>query len=541
MSEKDRPTIPFTPSESDESSLFPGEFTELIAGAVIGPYQLLRQIGEGGMGVVWLAEQHEPIARQVALKIIKPGMDTKRVVARFATEKQVLARLDHPSIARVYDAGTTPMGRPYFVMEYVRGIAITDYCDKNRLSTNARIALFIKVCEGVQAAHQKAIIHRDIKPHNVLVTIQGDESEPKIIDFGMAKATDQRLGDQPLHTEIGHFLGTPEYMSPEQAEVTGLDIDTRTDVYSLGALLYELFTGEMPFGSRDLKTRSVEEIRRSIREDDPLPPSARVSGLGPESKILTRRQSSSVDNLQREIRGDLDWITLKAMEKDRTRRYSSPKEMADDLRRFLNNEAVLASPPSFVYKMRKFVRRHRVGVAFMAATSVLIVAFAATMAIQAERIANERDRANTEAETSRQVSEFLVKLFGVSDPSESRGNTVTAREILDAGALRVREDLADQPVSQVTMMRTMGRVYTELSLYSEAEPLLEESVRLAAENPAVSNLEKAAGFYELAKLYSWTNRTSEAEELSRQSLQLREQELGLNHLLVAQSLNALGN
>jgi len=266
MSEEDRPTVSAQPPDP----AYPGEFADLIAGSFVGPYLLKRRLGEGGMGVVWLAEQHEPIKRRVALKIIKAGMDTKRVVARFATERQVLARLDHPNIARVYDAGTTETGRPYFVMEYVRGVAITEYCNRNRLDTRARIALFIKVCEGVQAAHQKAIIHRDIKPHNVMVTVQGDEAEPKIIDFGMAKAMDERVGDQSIYTQEGHFIGTPEYMSPEQAEVTGLDIDTRTDVYSLGALLYELFTGEMPFGSRDLKKRSVEEIRRSIREDDPI-------------------------------------------------------------------------------------------------------------------------------------------------------------------------------------------------------------------------------------------------------------------------------
>ena len=438
MSSQDLPTQPLLPSERESLLNHAGDFPQLAPGDNIGPYRLHRRLGEGGMGVVWLAEQTEPISRRVALKVIKFGMDSRRVVARFATERQVLARLDHPNFARVYDAGTTDTGRPYFAMEYVHGMAITDYCDKHKLDTNQRIELFLKVCEGVQHAHQNAIIHRDLKPHNVLVTVQGDQAIPKIIDFGVAKAIDQRLTEQTVFTELGHFIGTPEYMSPEQADVSDQDIDTRTDIYSLGALLYELFTGQMPFDSKELRRQGIDEIRRRIREDDPLPPSARVSRLEPDTQVITQRHTNSVSKLAREVRGDLDWITMKAMEKDRTRRYNSPKEMADDLRRHLNNEPVLASPPSAFYRTQKFVRRHTVGVAFAALTTVMLIAFAATMTVQAGRIATERDRANAEAETASQVSEFLVKLFDVSDPSESRGNTVTAREILDAGAERVQ-------------------------------------------------------------------------------------------------------
>jgi len=541
MSNQDIPTLPIPPSEGDDQAPHSGDYPHLAPGDQIGPYRLHRLLGEGGMGVVWLAEQHEPINRRVALKIIKFGMDTRRVVARFATERQVLARLDHPNFARVYDAGTTDTGRPYFAMEYVHGMAITDFCDKHRLDTNQRIELFLKVCEGVQHAHQNAIIHRDIKPHNVLVTVQGDQAIPKIIDFGVAKAIDQRLTEQTIYTELGHFIGTPEYMSPEQADVSDLDIDTRTDIYSLGVLLYELFTGQLPFDSKELRRQGIDEIRRRIREDDPLPPSARVSRLDQKTQEFTQRHSTSINKLVREVRGDLDWITMKAMEKDRTRRYGSPKEMADDLRRHLVNEPVLASPPSAFYRTQKFVRRHTVGVAFAALTTVMLIAFAATMTVQAGRIARERDRANTEAETSRQVSEFLVKLFDVSDPSESRGNTVTAREILDAGAERVQRDLADQPATRATMMRTMGRVYTELSLFSVAEPLVQQAVELASENPAVDDLELASGLYELAKLYTWTDRSAEAEGLARQSIAIREKRLGADHPDVAQSLNALGN
>ncbi len=541
MSSQDLPTQPLLPSERDSLLQHAGDFPQLAPGDNIGPYRLHRRLGEGGMGVVWLAEQSKPISRRVAVKVIKFGMDSRRVVARFATERQVLARLDHPNFARVYDAGTTETGRPYFAMEYVHGMAITDYCDKHRLDTNQRIELFLKVCEGVQHAHQNAIIHRDIKPHNVLVTVQGDQAIPKIIDFGVAKAIDQRLTEQTVFTELGHFIGTPEYMSPEQADVSDEDIDTRTDIYSLGALLYELFTGQMPFDSKELRRHGIEEIRRRIREDDPLPPSARVRRLEPDTQVITQRHTNSVSKLAREVRGDLDWITMKAMEKDRTRRYNSPKEMADDLRRHLSNEPVLASPPSAFYLTKKFVRRHTVGVAFAALTTVMLIAFAATMTVQAGRIAKERDRANAEAETSSQVSEFLVKLFDVSDPSESRGNTVTAREILDAGAERVQRDLVDQPATRATMMRTMGRVYTELSLYSAAEPLVQQSVELAEADPSVDDLELASGLYELAKLYSWTDRAAEGEDLARRSLAIREERLGPDHPEVAQSLNALGN
>jgi non-specific serine/threonine protein kinase/serine/threonine-protein kinase len=541
MSDQDFPTQPLPPSEDEELLSYASDSLPLKPDDQIGPYRLHRRLGEGGMGVVWLAEQQKPINRRVALKIIKVGMDSRRVVARFATERQVLARLDHPNFARVYDAGTTETGRPYFAMEYVHGMAITDYCDKHQLDTNQRIELFLKVCEGVQYAHQNAIIHRDLKPHNVLVTVKGDQAIPKIIDFGVAKATDQRQAEHTVFTQLGHFIGTPEYMSPEQADVSDLDIDTRTDIYSLGVLLYELFTGQLPFDSKELRRQGIDEIRRRIKEDDPLPPSARVSHLGPKTEAVAQRHSTSPAKLAREVRGDLDWITMKAMEKDRARRYASPKEMADDLRRHLKNEPVLASPPSVSYRTQKFVRRHTVGVLIAAISTAMLIAFAATMTVQAERIARERDRANTEAETSRQVSEFLVKLFDISDPSESKGNSITAREILDAGAERVQKDLSDQPATRATMMRTMGRVYTELSLFSAAEPLVKQAVELAENDPTVDDLELAAGLYELAKLYSWTDRATEGVELASRSLAIREERLGPNHPEVAQSLNALGN
>jgi non-specific serine/threonine protein kinase/serine/threonine-protein kinase len=310
---------------------------------IIGPYRLIRRVGEGGMGEVWLAEQTQPIRRQVALKIIKAGMDTAQVVARFGAERQALAVMNHPAIARVFDAGATPQGRPYFAMEYVRGESITAYCDKQKLPLRERIDLFLQVCDGVQHAHQKGIIHRDLKPSNILVAVQDDRAVPKIIDFGVAKATTLQLTDHTLQTEYGALVGTPEYMSPEQAEMTGLDIDTRTDVYALGVVLYELLTGALPFDSKTLRAKPLDEIRRTIREVDPPRPSTRVTTTSPmkntDDDRAVRAASAS------ELRGDLDWITMRALEKDRTRRYGSASDFAADLRRHLNYLPVLASPP----------------------------------------------------------------------------------------------------------------------------------------------------------------------------------------------------
>jgi eukaryotic-like serine/threonine-protein kinase len=494
---------------------------------VVGPYRLVQRVGEGGMGEVWLAEQTRPVHRQVALKIIKAGMDTAQVVARFEAERQALAVMDHPAIAHVFDAGATPNGRPYFAMEYVRGEPITEYCTRHRLGYRQRIDLFLQVCDGVQHAHQKGIIHRDVKPSNILVTVQGDRPVPKIIDFGVAKATTRLLADQPLYTELGVLIGTPEYMSPEQAEMSGLDIDTRADVYSLGVILYELLTGALPFDARALRAQGVEEMRRTIREVDPPRPSTRVTS--PPAGAAVRDQGTSPRHLANQLRGDLDWIAMKALEKDRTRRYGSASDLAADLRRHLDDQPVLASPPSVTYRTRKFVRRHRFGVTTAATVAALLVVFAATMALQARRIAQERDRANREAATATQVSDFLVGLFAVSDPSEARGTTLTAREILESGARRIEKNLAAQPEVQARLMATMGTVYTNLGLYDRASPLLQQAVTIDRRLLGDDHPATLAAVTQLANLLWYQNRPNEAEQLYRDVAERRRRVLGEEH------------
>jgi serine/threonine protein kinase/tetratricopeptide (TPR) repeat protein len=448
------PTRPYPPRED--------------SGETIGPYRLLERVGEGGMGEVWLAEQERPVRRRLAIKLIKAGMDTKQVVARFEAERQALALMDHPTIAKVFDAGQTPRGLPFFAMEYVQGEPITRYCDRHRLPMRERLALFLEVCDGVQHAHHKGIIHRDLKPANILVAVHGGRPQAKIIDFGVAKATGLRLTERTMFTELGMLVGTPEYMSPEQAERTGLDVDTRTDVYSLGVLLYELLTGALPFDSRELREAGFEEIRRRIREVDPPRPSTRVRTLGERSVEAARCRRTEPGRLASQLRGELDWIVMKALEKDRIRRYDSPGGLRGDLERFLRNEPVLAGPPSALYRARKFARRHRFGVAVAAAAILGLLAFAATAVAQAQRTARERDRAE-------RVSDFLVRLFEGSDPKQARGKDTRVREILDEGAQRIEQELSEEPLVRAQLMDTMGRVYSQLGLYDKAAELLEQA------------------------------------------------------------------
>jgi serine/threonine protein kinase/WD40 repeat protein len=362
-------------------------------GSWIGRYKLLSILGEGGMGVVYLAEQHHPFHRQIALKIIKPGMDSKRVIARFEAEQQALALLEHPYMARIHDAGLTQSGRPYFVMEHSNGIPITEYCDKYKLTIEERLVLFLHVCEAIQHAHQKGIIHRDIKPSNILVTGNDSEAVPKVIDFGVARALSLPLTERTLYTEQGQLVGTPEYMSPEQVDLDNHDIDTRTDVYSLGVLLYELLTGVLPFDRQTFREGGIEHMRKVIREQDAKTPSIRLSGTSvEESTELARKRQTDVQRLQNQLHGDLDWITLKAMEKDRTRRYATVDAIAADVRNHLTNQPVSAAPPGTLYRVKKFARRNRQVLVALGLMGLVLVG-GLLIAIMSIQVARERNYA----------------------------------------------------------------------------------------------------------------------------------------------------
>ena len=431
------------------------------AAGQIGPYRLLQLLGEGGMGEVWLAEQKTPIHRTVALKLIKAGMDTKTVIARFESERQALALMDHPAIAKVFDAGATPEGRPYFVMEYVPGLPITDYCDKHRLTVKERLELFMQVCDGVQHAHQKAIIHRDFNPTNVLVGELEGKPVPKIIDFGLAKATAQRLTEKTLFTELGVMMGTPEYMSPEQADMGEQNIDTRTDVYSLAVMLYQLLVGVLPFEAKAMRATGLEAILRAIREQEPAKPSTRIRSMGPASSSSAQNRREDPRTFARHIRGELDWITMKALEKERSRRYGSPAELREDIQRHLANEPVAAHPPSASYRARKYIRRHRLAVGFAGSVAVLLVAFAATMAVQKVRISRERDRAEkNRAEATKQAQLALDTIYQVVTSADNRlrdvAGTGELRKELMQGAMKNLDQISRSAATANWADRTMG-------------------------------------------------------------------------------------
>jgi serine/threonine protein kinase/tetratricopeptide (TPR) repeat protein len=524
---------------SSESERTTTDASSATARGRVGNYRLLEKIGEGGMGEVYAAEQEKPVRRRVALKLIKLGMDTREVVARFESERQALALMDHPNIARVYDAGATDQGRPYFVMEHVQGIPLIQYCDDQELSIQDRLQLFIQLCEGVQHAHQKGIIHRDLKPSNILVAVQDGKPVPKIIDFGVAKATAQRLTERTLYTSVGQFIGTPEYMSPEQAELTGLDIDTRSDVYSLGVVLYELLTGELPYDRKELLGGGVEEFRRRIRESVPARPSTRVSTSAKTSTQAARRRGTEMATLVRRLRGDLDWITLKALEKDRTRRYASASELAHDIRRHLRHEPVLASPPSTAYRLAKFVRRHRGVVTATSVAFLAVVAGLVTTSVSLLTTVRAERKATQEAATAKEVTDFMVSLFEVSDPYQLQGDSVTAREILGRGAAKVRRELNQQPEVQARLMDTMGTVYTNLGLFEEAVQLFESALEIREKTLGPDHLDVAMSLNSLGQILTVGGDYARARQLHERALRIQERELSPDHPDVATSLTGV--
>jgi eukaryotic-like serine/threonine-protein kinase len=550
----------------------------LAVGTVIaGRYKVLESLGEGGMGTVLVAEQTEPVRRRVALKVIKPGMDSRRVLARFEAERQALALMDHPHIAKVFDGGLTESGRPFFVMEYIKGVPLTDYCDAARLTVRQRLELFVPVCQAVQHAHQKGIIHRDLKPSNILVALYDGNPVPKVIDFGLAKATSQPLTDHSVYTAHEMILGTPLYMSPEQSELNNLDVDTRTDVYALGVILYELLTGTTPLDGRRLRQAAWDELRRLIREEEPPRPSARLSSSDLLPSLAARRQTEPA-RLAKLVKGELDWIVMKALEKDRARRYETANGFARDVQRYLADEPVEACPPSAGYRLRKFARKHRRPLAAAAAGTALLVLGAAVCAGQAvrataaqrqalaaaeaERVAKQqaqeaaageqkarqaearehrlaeeaRRRALEQAAVAQAVSDFLQEdLLGQADVAKQPGGEgrrdrdVKVRTLLDRAARHVAGKFAGQPLTEAAIRLTLGTTYRSLGEFAEARRHLERAVQLRAERLGADHLDTLAGKHELALLYHHQGNCDRAEPLYREVLQARSARLGADH------------
>jgi serine/threonine protein kinase/tetratricopeptide (TPR) repeat protein len=571
------------------------ERVELLAGEKsgdwIGRYKLLQQIGEGGCGVVFMAEQEDPVRRTVALKVVKPGMDTRSVVARFEAERQALAMMDHPNIAKVLDAGATDSGRPYFVMELVRGLKITDYCDRNSLSTEERLELFVQVCHAVQHAHQKGIIHRDLKPSNILVTVdEAGKPLPKVIDFGIAKATTGlRLTDKTVFTAFEMLIGTPAYMSPEQAALTSVDVDTRSDIYSLGVLLYELLTGTTPFDTQALLKAGLDEVRRVIIHQEPVRPSTRLSTmLDADLTTVAQRRQIEAPRLIRAVRGDLDWIVIKAMEKDRARRYHTANGLAEDVRRYLANEVISARSPGVGYRFRKLVERNKVvfGAAVLVVGVLVVSLVVVTRSLAKERTARqevetERNTAKDEAAKSQEVTLFLEEMLkGVGPSVALKRDTVLLREILEKATERVGRDLTNRPAVQVELWNTIGDVWSEMGVMGKASEIYRKSLETlrrirGRESPEVASMllqlstvsgvaadserldrealairrkifgdgtpEVAFALDSLAYHLSEQNKVDEAEKIHRETLALRRTLHGNDHLDVARSLANLAS
>ena len=558
-------------------------------GTQIGPYKLLQQTGEGGMGVVYVAEQKEPVKRRVALKIIKPGMDTRQVIARFGVERQALAMMDHPNIAKVLDAGQTESGRPYFVMELVKGVPITQYCDEQHLNPKERLQLFVPICQAVQHAHQKGIIHRDLKPGNILVALFDGQPVPKVIDFGVAKATSQALTEKTIFTQLGQVVGTLEYMSPEQAQVNQLDVDTRSDIYSLGVLLYELLTGETPFDRERLRSAAFDEMLRIIREEEPSKPSTRVSSSQLLPSIAANRHVEPA-RLGNMIRGELDWIVMKALEKDRARRYETASKFAEDVQHYLNDEAVVACPPSRAYRFRKFARRNKVVIGTTAVVAASLIAgiigtsWQAYRATKAEGIAEERldivesqkneilgeknravaaeklaearlldvseekKRTEEQAEIAQAINDFLnTDLLRMADAAQQVENNVIPdpnvklRTLLDRAAETIKERFHGQPLVEAAIRDTLGGAYLAIGQGQKAEEQHQQALELRKEVLGTEHPNTLTSMDSLAVSFCAQGRYQDAENMYRETIAIQQRVLGAEHFDTLQTMGHLAN